>query len=68
MKKALILFLVIFCTSFRVDVKTIKLELTTQEVQMLIDGLKRSREESWKMDELIGKILTQANDTAFQKR
>lgn len=61
MKKLLIIIIVGCLLAFRADTKIIKIELSVLEINMIIEGLKKSRIESWQSTELIDKIIKQAN-------
>lgn len=59
MKKLLIIVAIILL-GFSEE-KKVKIELTLPETQTLLEGLKRSRIESWQSSELIDKIVSQVN-------
>lgn len=68
-KKILIAFMAICLLAFSTD-KKVKIELTINEANMLIDALRKSRIESWQSADLIDKIVNQVNpqlDTTKQK-
>lgn len=58
--KKIIVILGITLLSF-LEEKRVKIELTIPETQLLLDGLRKSRLESWQSAELIDKIVNQVN-------